>query len=209
MKQILKKFWLQLVCLYLVFLISSLFISSVHAEDQKIYDAELIRADHSYSGRLADKCMDYYKFILDQSGKVTFTVSMDTSVGHLQLCNNEYEELYERTIYEDGNRGCLYRKDEWYLRAGTYYMRFNGGKGTYSFALQFESAGESFPESQTHPNDILSQAVHINVETKYAGQIGLEDEQDFYVFHMPFYGQIDLSHYSYGGNEMKFDILDM
>lgn len=209
MKKILKKLCLRLIYLSMVLLISSLSISSAHAKDQKIYDAEMIYVDNSYSGRLADENANYYEFVLDQSGKVTFTVSMDTSYGYLKLYNNEFEELCAGYINRDENRGSLYRKDEWYLRAGTYYIRFTGSEGAYSFAIQFESAGESFLESQTRPNDILSQAVNINVETKYAGQIGLEDNQDFYIFHMPFSGQIGLSHYSYGGDRMRFDILDM
>ncbi len=125
------------------------------------------------------------------------------------MYNHEYERLYDRYIEYDGNRGCRYRKEDWYLRAGTYYIRFTGAEGSYSFSLQFESAKEDFPESQTHPNEILSQAADINVDTKYAGLIGLDDEQDFYIFHMPFSGQINLSHYRYGGNSMKYSILDM
>ncbi len=208
MKQFFKKVCF-LICFCMVLLTSSIFVNDVHAEDQTIYQAVPVNVNNSYSGRLTGEGIDYYKFVLGESGKVTFTVSMDTSYGNLKLYNHEYVELYERDINHDSNRGCLYRKEEWYLKAGTYYMRFKGREGSYSFALQFESAGESFPESQTHPNDILSQAVNINVETKYAGLIGLDDEQDFYMFHMPFSGQLSLSNYSYGGNRLEFDILDI
>ena len=197
MKQFLKNNWVKAVCFCTVFLMNGLLAVSVSAQEQTVYDAVPVHVDHSYSGRLEDECVDYYKFVLGESGKVTYTVSMNTSNGHLQLLNHEYERLDGKDIYHDSNRGCLYRKEEWYLLAGTY-----------SFALQFDSANESFPESQTHPNDILSQAVSIKAESKYTGQIGLDDGQDFYMFHMPFSGQISMSHYSYG-QIMEFSILDL
>ena len=68
---------------------------------------------------------------------------------------------------------------------------------TYSFQLNSKKVTETFPESQTDRNDILSQAKSVSLGQKIYGMIGNEDKQDFYVFDMPFSGNLVVSHTNY------------
>lgn len=186
----------------------------VKAEENSIEYATVISANGSYSGRLSDGSEDYYKFTLNESAKITVTISIEelhNSGTKLSIYDNQYECLDREYIEYDGNRKCKYKKMDLYFSAGTYYFHFYHFTGTYSFVMESKSAGETFLESQLHPNDILSQAKDVSLDKKYAGLLGLGDEQDFYKFYVPFSGKVYISHYDYcgSGGTSKYVILDI
>lgn len=202
--------WNKAVSIVFMLVVGLLCINVVpaKADENTIYDASVIDAKGSYSGWL-DGNSDYYKLILNESGKVTVTISMNTSWGNFYFYDNEYNRLDWHSINYDNNRACLYRKQNLYFSAGTYYFKFEGGEGSYSFVTDFQAAGETFPESQANQNNILDQARNISLDTKYVGQIGYGDSQDFYKFKVPFTGQISISHYNYiDGYQSSYEILD-
>lgn len=180
------------------------------AEEDGIYGALPISANGSYSGRLSDDCVNYYQFTLQESGKVTLTISLDMSSSACHFYDNEYHKLCGGTIYYDENRRCRYTKENYYFPAGTYYLKITGSEGNYSFGMNFQSANETIPESQTNRNDILSEARNISLNTKYTALIGHGDTQDFFKFHVPFSGQVSISHSDYITNgHSNYAILNM
>lgn len=209
-QKLLKGLCVSVCSVVCVMAVNTLTVSEVMADEKTIYDASVINAEGSYSGRLkGGDYDDYYQFSLNESGKLTLTVEMDTSWGNFYIFNNEYNKLDSYSIVYDSNRRCLYNKQELYFSAGTYYFKFSGSEGAYSFIMDFESADESFPESQTDRNEILSQARSITLDTKYSGVIGYDDEQDFYKFDVPLSGQMSISHRSYGECGLVYYILDI
>lgn len=208
-QKLLKGLCVSVCSVVCVMAVNTLTVSEVMAGEKTIYDASVIHAEGSYSGRLNGDGDDYYQFILNESGKLTLTVEMDESWGSFSIFNNEYDELDFYGIAYDGNRGCYYNKQELYFSAGTYYFKFSGREGAYTFVMDFESADESFPESQTDRNEILSQARSIMLDARYSGVIGYDDEQDFYKCNVPFSGQMSVSHSSYGEGGLGYYILDM
>lgn len=181
------------------------------AEENGIYGAMPISASGSYSGRLSDECVDYYQFTLQESGKMNLTISMDTNRwGRVYFFDHEYAELCSSDVDYDGNRRCYYDKDNYYFSAGTYYLKITGAEGNYSFVMDFQSANETIPESQTNRNDILSEARNISLNTKYTALIGWGDTQDFFKFHVPFSGQVSISHSDYiESGWSNYAVLDM
>lgn len=174
-----------------------------------IYDAASISSSGSYSGKLDDGGEAYYKLNLNKSGKVTVTISMNTGWGTFYFYDNEYNRLDYYDVNYDGNRACCYRKLNLYFSAGTYYFKFSGDEGTYSFTTNFQASGETFAESQVNPNNIISEAINISLDKKYTGQVGYGDGQDFYKFNIPFSGQVMISHNNYTeGIDSEYRILD-
>lgn len=214
LKESTKKLWKRIcvssfgvICMLTV---NTLSVNRVMADEKTIYDASSIDAEGSYSGRLKENTEDYYKFSLDESGELTLTVTMDIDgYGTLEIYNHEYDRLDSYYISYDSNRGCCYDKQKLYFSSGTYYFKFSGREGAYSFIMDFEPAGESFPESQTDRNEILGEARSVSLDTKYSGLIGYDDEQDFYKFSVPFSGQVSLLHNSYGKSGLEYYFLDM
>lgn len=209
MKHILRK----TVCLLSALFIGLMFFKGMWAkasEEKTIYDASVISPDGSYSGRLEDDGEDFYKVVLNKSGKIVITVSMDTGWGNFYCFDNEYNQLGSFGIDYNSNRACCYKKQNIHLSAGTYYFKFSGDKGPYSFSLNFQSSKETFAESQVNRNDILNQAVSITLDKKYTGQLGYGDEQDFYKFSIPFSGQISISHCNYTSEaDSDYELLDI
>lgn len=210
-KRAIKKFHDVFACLLCMLVFIIVYAAPARAEENGIYGASPITANGSYSGRLSDECQDYYQFTLQESGKVTLTMSMDTNgSGYLYFYDKEYERLCGTYVKYDGNRRCYYNKDHYYFSAGTYYLKITGHEGTYSFVMDFQSANETIPESQDNRNDILSEARSISLDKKYTALIGLGDTQDFFKFHVPFSGQVSISHSDYiKSGWSKYAVLDM
>lgn len=209
-RKVVKNVSIAVLCFFCALTFAIMNVRTAMAEEKGIYDASPISASGSYSGRLSDECEDYYKFTLSESGKVTLTISMDTGAGRVHFYDNDYDELCNNYIYYDDNRRCRYDKDSYHFSAGTYYLKISGDEGNYSFIMDFQSANETIPESQSNRNDILSEAKDISLNTKYTELIGWGDTQDFYKFHVPFPGQVSISHTDYiMDGRSRYSILDM
>lgn len=182
------------------------------SDDNLIQNAILISENGSYTGTASEDGVAYYRFDLQTSGKVTLELSVfQGSSAYLVLYNNEYEEIGDRRADYDGNRDCAHLKALLHLSAGTYYIKLSDldKLATYEFTTSFEDAQESFPESQNNPNDILGQAKPISMGQYYQGLIGYDDDQDFYIFTVPFSGNVTFKHYNYTENTRgNYNILD-
>ena len=205
--------WKKAVCLLLVLFMGIMAFEGMRvkaSEEKTIYDASVISPEGSYSGGMEDNGEDFYKVTLNKSGKVVIIISMDTSWGRFSFYDNEYNELGNYDIDYDSNRACYYKKQELYFCAGTYYFKFAGDKGVYSFTLNFQSSEETFSESQVDRNDVLNQAVGISLDRKYTGQVGYGDVQDFYKFTIPFSGQVSISHCNYTNEtDSEYELIDV
>lgn len=187
-------------------------VSSIASTDNTIQNAMVISENGTYSGTTTENNETYYSFTLQKSGIVTFTLEVYQNGGAgVDLYDNEYTKINNYWAYYDGNRGCSYKKVNYYLCAGTYYIKlYSLNKNTaYSFNLNYQEVDETFPESQNNRNDILAQAKRISLNQKIYGMIGDEEEQDFYIFDMPFSGKLTITHYNYTeGESGYYDVLD-
>lgn len=194
-----------LVVLLLLNYLPAIIVSA--SDDNTIQNAILIGENGSYTGTVSTDGVAYYQINLQTTGKVVFELSVfQKSSASIVLYNNELEDITSISIYYDGNRNCAYRKVSLFLNAGTYYIKLTNMYESvmYSFTTTFEDAQESFPESQYNPNDILSQAQTISIDQYYRGQIGFDDEQDFYIFTVPFSGNVTFKHYNYTENQSGY-----
>ncbi len=181
-------------------------ITKVQAAGSTIDYTESIEMNTSYRGAVTS-CSNksFYKFIVPISGMVQFEIYsyIDQSYQLLELYNAEGEFLDNNKSYYSSNQGYGYSKSEYYFTAGTYYMKMRGEAGEYSFTLHFTAAGETFQESQTQGNDTFDTAHTIQLNTDYVGQLGFNDDVDFYTFTIPEKGSIEFINNAYINSESK------
>lgn len=111
-------------------------VSTIASMDNTIQNAMVISENGTYSGTTMDNHEAYYSFSLQKSGIVTFTLEAYEKDGvSVYLYNNEYKKINDYWASYDGNRGCAYKKVNYYLCAGIYYIKLsNLNKNTgYSF----------------------------------------------------------------------------
>ena len=168
--------------------------------DNTIQNAIFISENGTYSGTTTENSEAYYSFSLQKSGIVTLTLEVyENDSVNIRLYDDEYTKINVYWAYYDGNRGCAYKKINYYLCAGTYYIQLsNLHKNTaYSMKLNCQKVDETFPKSQNNRNDILAQAKRISLNQKIYGMIGDTEEQDFYIFEMPYSGKLTITRYNY------------
>lgn len=201
-----------ILLLTIILSLSSVFPTMTKASiDNTIQNAAFISENGTYSGTTTENREAYYSFTLQNSGIVTFTLEVYQKGAGVVLYDNEYTKINDYWAYYDENRGCSYKKVNYYLCAGTYYIKlYSLNKNTaYSFNLNYQKVDETFPESQNDRNDILVQAKRISLNQKIYGMIGDEENQDFYIFDMPFSGKLTITHYNYTeGQRGYYDVLD-
>ena len=168
------------------------------SSDNTIQNAMSISENGTYSGS-APEGEAYYRLDIKQAEVVTMTFeAYQRNEARIILYDNEYVEINRMYASYDGNRNAAYTKVNLYLCPGSHYIELGVSKdATYSFQLSSKDVIETFPESQTDRNDILSQAKRITLEQKVYGMIGNGDKQDFYIFDMPFSGNLVVSHTNY------------
>lgn len=155
--------------------------------DNDITCSNSISIGNLYNGQIAyNDTIDFYRFVIPTSGKVTVSVEGENSIVYGYLYDSEGKELDKE--YETLNsvlNKFSYTK-EFHLAAGTYYYAVEGynndvRQGEYQLKLSFETANESFQETQQ--DDYVSGANPISFNTTYYGQIALaNDNADYYAF---------------------------
>ena len=211
MKKIIKK--VKCLALIVILFFNCLSTATVSASDDNLIQNAIPISEYgSYTGTASEDGVAFYQLNLQTTGKVIYEISVfQNSTVTIELYNDKYEIINTSYVYYDENRNCAYMKVSLHLNAGIYYIKLNDlyDSATYSFITSFESADETFPESQYNPNDILSQARQISIGQYYRGQIGYDDDQDFYIFTVPFSGSVTFKHYNYTQNESGlYDILN-
>lgn len=141
-----------------------------------------------YKGQLAlNDTADYYKFVLTESGKINIKVT--TTMGYTwYTLYNEVESEVWGDDYTNGVDGMTY------LTAGTYYFVISkkNDYGNYSFKATFESADESFKESQSTMNNSFENASSVMMGTDYKGLLARNDTVDYYKFTLAKSGKVNL-----------------
>ncbi len=180
------------------------------SSDNTIQNAIQVSEDGTYSGSASEGEV-YYRLDIKQAEVVTMTLeAYQNHYAYFALYDNEYEKIDDWYAEYDGNRNAAYRKLNLYLCPGSHYIKLSVDKtATYSLKLSSQKVKETFPESQWDRNDILSQAKKISLGQKVYGMLGNDDLQDFYIFDMPFSGNLVISHTNYiEAGYGKYEILD-
>ena len=153
--------------------------------DSKLY-ANTIGFGQQYNGHIAyDNDVDYYKFTLPCSAKVDLSITNYIDDCEVVMSDDNGNNIIEKNC---GKQNSKVNKDiknySTYLSAGTYYIKFSeyySEYGNYSFALNYTSSPESFPESYSKNDDTLATANKISLNKTYYGQFAFNDI-DYYKF---------------------------
>ena len=129
---------------------------------------------------------DYYKFTLSTSGKITLNVTAYIYRSYYNIYDSNLNQ-----VWASGKKNwnsateVMTLSEEIYLTSGTYYFmveKYYTDTGNYNFKMNFASSGESFKETTGGTNNSFSSANSISLNTKYNGQIAVNDDKDFYKF---------------------------
>ena len=163
----------------------------VYAEEESILylagnslaEATEINMEQEYSGMISENSTaDYYKFELDSSGKVKLNATAQMYRIRYKIYDSQGNELWNDAYWWNETTEQSVVSLEYNLTKGTYYFIVEdyGYTGNYEFKLSFTSAKESFLETGYGTNNGMSTASEIKINTKYKGQIAINDDKDFY-----------------------------
>ncbi|MBQ3499501.1 MAG: pre-peptidase C-terminal domain-containing protein [Clostridia bacterium] len=174
-------------------LLTTCFTFAVNAAGSSMDTATPISFGSSYSGVMVEDGADYYKITLPSSGEIT--IDFSTEMWQLEVClydasGNQIDKVYPNA---GSNSDTLKWTESYNLLSGTYYFKFReygGYTGNYSFTVTFVSSGESFSESQEKTDNSFERSNAISLGTTYKGQLGENDEVDYYKFTLSLSGEI-------------------
>ncbi len=188
-----------LVTLMMVIACAGLYVDTVFATNTSISSAAQVDFGKTYSDTMTDDIYERtYKIVLPSSGKITLQLEGNNDDLKLYLYDSEQTQLKKIIADKNSVTNKVTMDATYYLTSGTYYFTLNsyvGGiwgvsTGDYQFKIDFESANESFNET----NDNENKASHlINLGKKYIGQIAENDTEDNYCFNLPSSGRASIS----------------
>ena len=161
--------------------------------------AQNISLNTSYTGNITSSDnLDYYKFTLSTSGKVTIPVTQYIYKYSFYLYDADKNTMLSSTYNtkESQSAATDSRTFEADLLSGTYYLFFEGCSketGKYTFSVKFTSANESFKESKTSNNDSKDLANAIEFATEYKGQMATNETYDYYKINLTESGELNIS----------------
>ena len=151
----------------------------------------------TYSGSITStNSEDYYKFVIDSSGRITLTATAEMSWIYYYIYDSNGNQLWTINPSWNSTTELISTSEIIDLTKGTYYfvVKQDGTKtGNYSFKLGFNSSGESFTETESGSNNAINCANTINVNSNYNGQLAINDDKDFYKFTLSSSGRIVIS----------------
>ncbi|MCR5624472.1 MAG: hypothetical protein K6G11_04420 [Lachnospiraceae bacterium] len=127
----------------------------------------------------------YYKFVLEKSGKVDWTGTFNMYHCNVYLYDASAECLWYDYLYANSVTNVISLSESTYLAAGTYYfcVKRAGYEGTFDFTISTTSTNETFPEVSGGSNNSMTTASTITPgTTTYTAQLALNDTTDFYKF---------------------------
>lgn len=133
----------------------------------------------------------YYKFTLDQAGKLdlNFERSTASSWCYLRFYDASQTEIYTLSSGSSANSWV-----DLYLTGGIYYMAVQFYDNlSFSFVATMDTTGESFAETQDSNNDMASNASAVSLQKKYKGVLAANDDIDYFKFQVPAAGQVTLN----------------
>lgn len=167
----------------------------------------------TYTGQLTvnDK-EDYYKFTLSSAGRVSmkFGNLSNLSLDLFDRVQNSADTWHKAWGHLAQSMHRIEGTSTYYsdLSAGTYYLKVTRSNytwgGTYTLALSFSKAAESFPEKSQYSSDnSVHSASSVAFGKTYYGQLSATDYEDYYTLYVGANRNISLaitSKTSYTGN---------
>ena len=104
---------------------------------------------------------------------------------YYSIYDSSGNELWSRNPKWNDTTETISTSEDIDLTKGTYYFvvsRDSSYTGNYSFKLGYTSANESFTETGSGVDNTINTANNISLNTRYIGQLAINDEKDFYKF---------------------------
>ena len=148
----------------------------------------------------AKKEVDWYKFTLAASGKVTFKMTSYMDAYSMWLFDADGGELSEKWSKQaDASTGMRTDSYVFHLTEGTYYILVSGeynegnswneyATGSYTIKTDYVNANATEKED----NDNIAQAEALPLFGSVMGQIALTDKNDFFKIELPASGKLVL-----------------
>ena len=199
-----KRIYSLLLALVMVF--GLLPVTALAADDTEPNDtlptAQEFTICDTINGSISEEgCVDWYKFTLEESGRVTLKMTSYMQYYTLSFYNWDGEPIW---IYHDkewdptaGMRTDSYSTD---ITEGTYYIRVTGHKyiqnvnysplstGKYVLKTDYVNANAT----EIEENDTIAQSNTLPLNSSINGQIAINDDPDFYQIELPASGRLNL-----------------
>ena len=140
---------------------------------------------------------DYYRFVLDETGKFSVDMTSYMKTYNLQLFKSDDR------IWESGKKelsSTESRKDSYafYLEKGTYYLKVSGNNttGKYTIDTDFDKSRATENENNSSP----ANANNIVLGDVVKGMISMTDDKDYYKFEVSNDQKVDFEIKSYVGS---------
>ncbi len=216
MKNLKQKMAVALLMLTFLF-ISAAGWNPAEAEAESITYAKAYTLGTKCTGMITENgdTKQYYKFTLQESGKITLTGSARMSSVKLHIYDENAIELWSDEPGWNSTSEVISISDYDYLTGGSYYfcveknIYAQKSTGEFEFLISFTAAGESFRESNGGSNNSLETASIVRTDgTLYHAQLSLNDEKDFFKFTLERSGKVNLSATFYGISRVEWKLYD-
>lgn len=162
--------------------------------------ANTINLNTDYKAQIAiNDTVDYYKFVLDKSGRINFKLNSTLYYSSYEICDEDFNVIWSKSYYASVTTEILDIDEKIDLVAGTYYLVLKGNyydydmdyvskayesrnTGAIDFSVGYQSSDETFSETQKSKNNSFDTATAVDVNKDYTAQIALNDEIDYYKF---------------------------
>ena len=153
----------------------------------------------------AKKDVDWYKFTLAASGKVTLKITSYMEAYSMWLFDVDGEELSEKwSNKSNASTGMRTDTYSYHLTEGSYYILISGeynegniwneyATGNYTIKTDYVNANAT----ETEDNDTIAQAEVLPLYETVHGQIALTDINDFFKIELPASGKLVLDMTAY------------
>ena len=162
-------------------------------------DANPFDPGETINGKIADADDDdYYRFVLDETGKFSVEMTSYMKTYTLQLYKSD-ERIWEAAKKElSGGAGS--RKDSYAfnLEKGTYYLKVSGNNttGDYKIVTDFDKSRATENEN----NSSIENANNIVLGDLVKGMISMTDDKDYYKFEVAQDQKVNFEIKSYVGS---------
>lgn len=161
------------------------FGTATYAGEHKTMDeAREYSVGDTIEGTLDETRVEFIKFTLNQSGRLSFK-AQGTSSYQVYIFQDNIPEQYFYVDYvkDNSDLGKAYANKFYNLLAGTYYFKLNNDSrsaNNYLITTSFAPANETFVENFYVNNDVTGNANEIEIGKNYKGMLGINDKNDYY-----------------------------
>ncbi|MBE6949731.1 MAG: hypothetical protein E7451_00150 [Ruminococcaceae bacterium] len=152
------------------------------------------------------KGVDWYKFTLEESGKITLKMTSYMKYYTLSIYDWDGKQLWADDNNEwDSSAGMRTDSYSKHLTEGTYYIRVTAEYDFDYTGSSYYSTGEyviktdyvNANATEVENNDNIAQSNELPLHSSINGQIAVNDSQDFYRIELPASGKLILDLTSY------------